>query len=1432
MSNGVSGFDLTRSAAASAIFISASFVNSSAFADCATSGSGPVTLTCSGTFATTNTGNSTTPNADTVDRTQTFSDSVNDTVNSGAVLTGAGLQVSSVLSGSSVSLTNNGSITGNANAAVGIAGLGSPNSTALSYSGSGSITGSGIGVGALLLGGAGLGTTTATISGTSVIKSQASGGVFNAFGIDTTGTSGTVNVTVLNGGVVQGSNAIQFDGTGSNTLTNSGIVGTNFATTAATVATNGVSANVVNNNSITVVNHGTGVISGSNTGIIAGSGGSVAITNDLGGSITGTNTTLAMGATAASVGIAAGSVTGSNAGTISGSTHGIDTTGSLPGGGHGSSVNLTTNSGTIQGTAAVPSGFMVGSGIRAWTSATIGTNSGTISGGLDGITSVNSFVTVNKNTGTISGLSGNGITAATTATVTNASTGQITGAAAGIQGASVSVTNSGTVSASTGSGVAASTGVLSVTNNTGGTISGSIGVNSDGTSATIINGGAITGTTVVPSGSGIKIFGGTSNITNNSGGTISGSQGISSTSGLAMTLSNAGTVSGSSAGISATGDVNVVANSGTISGASSITTTAGANITNNSGGQITASAGGAGINAQTIMLSNAGTISGGSGGALNSNGSVTVTSNSGTITSTNAAFGTISGFGPVSVTNGTTGTISATGAFSLAISASGAPITLANSGSVTASGSGAVGIFASGATATVANSGSITATGTNTIGIAGNGMTITNNAGATISGSLDGINQQASTTTTVANAGTISGAGRSGARLGSNASVVNTGTITGATGIAFRDPTGMGVAVNNGSVFNSGIITGTGGTAINFNLTAGSGPFTLTLGPGSIINGNVLGTGGDLFQLGGASGTDTFNVSNIGASQQYQGFTTFNKIGGSTWLLTGTGAQTWTISGGLLGGTATVGGINVQSGGTLMPGNGTAGSSMSVTGNLAFQSGAQYLVQLNSTTSSLAKVTGNATLGGATVDANFSSNTVSKTYTILTTSTGNVSGTFNPVVTTNLPSNFSTSLSYDAHDVFLNVSMSLAGGANLNGNQQNVANVLTNFFNTNGSLPAAFAMLTPAGFTQITGEAATGSQQTTFDAMTQFMGLLTDPFIVGRGDPLTPSGRALPYAEEDGDASAYAAKGSPRTASERDAYAAIYRKAPPADQFAQRWSVWASGFGGSQTTDGNTLLGTNNTTSRIAGAAVGADYRLSPFTLAGFALAGGGTSFSVVNGGTGRSDLFQMGAFIHHAVGPAYISGALAYGWQDVTTDRILTVSGIDRLRAEFNANAFSGRAEAGYRFVQPWTAGIGITPYAAAQFVTFDLPAYAEQALSGANTFAQSYAARDATDTRSELGIRTDKSYVMADGILTLRGRFAWAHDFNPDRNVLATFQALPGASFVVNGAAQASDSALVTASAEKRWINGWSAAATFEGEFSNVTRSYAGKGVVRYSW
>ena len=152
-----------------------------------------------------------------------------------------------------------------------------------------------------------------------------------------------------------------------------------------------------------------------------------------------------------------------------------------------------------------------------------------------------------------------------------------------------------------------------------------------------------------------------------------------------------------------------------------------------------------------------------------------------------------------------------------------------------------------------------------------------------------------------------------------------------------------------------------------------------------------------------------------------------------------------------------------------------------------------------------------------------------------------------------------------------------------------------------------FGGLTPAGLSQVSGETATGSQQATFDAMNMFLGLLTDPFVAGRGDGFGGSAgaRRSPMRAP----CAYAAK---RQGAARDAFAKFPTKAEVArnDLFDRRWSVWGAAYGGGSTTDGNAALGSNNATARAFGFAAGADYRISPATLAGFALAGGGTSFS------------------------------------------------------------------------------------------------------------------------------------------------------------------------------------------------------------------------------
>jgi autotransporter-associated beta strand protein len=662
-------------------------------------------------------------------------------------------------------------------------------------------------------------------------------------------------------------------------------------------------------------------------------------------------------------------------------------------------------------------------------------------------------------------------------------------------------------------------------------------------------------------------------------------------------------------------------------------------------------------------------------------------------------------------------------------------------------------------------------------------------------------------------------------------STAGSATITNNTGVIFFNNTSTGggarFITNAGGTFDMSLLTAAGMTAGSIE-GAGSyilGAKALTVGSNNLstnVSGVISGTGGSLTKTG--TGTLTLSGTNT-----YTGNTNVN---GGTLLVNGsiaTSALTTVNAGTTLGGTGIVGNT-VINGGILSPGNSIG--TLTVQGSLVFTTAATYMVEVSSTSADRTNVTGPATLAG-TVQVTSPSNSFrfNSPYTILTSA--GLGGTqFNGLNLT-APTGITGSLIYSGNNVLLDLISGLGQLPGLNINQHNVAAALDTVFNTignSGGLGAIFTGNIPQNLTQAAGETATGSQQTTFDAMNLFMSALTDPFIAGRGDPVSSSSRAPPFAEEDDSANAYAQKDKQRTRSERDAYAAIYRKAPIAEPFAQRWSVWAAGFGGSQTTDGNAIVGSNTVTSRIAGGAVGADYRFSPYTLAGFALAGGGTNFSIANGlGSGRSDLFQAGAFVRHTVGPAYISAALAYGWQDVTTDRIVTIAGLDRLQARFNANAYSGRVEGGYRYVTPW---MGITPYAAGQFTTFDLPAYAEQALSGTNTFALAYGSKSVTDPRSELGIRTDRSFAMQNAILTFRTRFAWAHDFNTDRNIATTFQALPGASFVVNGAAQAHDSALTTASVEMKWINGWSAAATFEGEFSDVTRSYAGKGVVRYAW
>src|SRR5262249_21642538 len=158
--------------------------------------------------------------------------------------------------------------------------------------------------------------------------------------------------------------------------------------------------------------------------------------------------------------------------------------------------------------------------------------------------------------------------------------------------------------------------------------------------------------------------------------------------------------------------------------------------------------------------------------------------------------------------------------------------------------------------------------------------------------------------------------------------------------------------------------------------------------------------------VSGATDGTAGNVGSGGAGVTGSGLTIINNgliMGG----LSGDGAtraDAIVFTGGInvLSGTGTVGSFTMTSNGPLPPGNGTQGSSLTVSGNLAFQSGAIYLVQINPATASFATVTGNASLAG-TVQTVFASGTYSAKQYDIFRSAGLGGARFSGVNTVNLP---------------------------------------------------------------------------------------------------------------------------------------------------------------------------------------------------------------------------------------------------------------------------------------------------------------------------------------------------------------------------------------------------------------------------------------------
>src|SRR5262249_10318122 len=271
---------------------------------------------------------------------------------------------------------------------------------------------------------------------------------------------------------------------------------------------------------------------------------------------------------------------------------------------------------------------------------------------------------------------------------------------------------------------------------------------------------------------------------------------------------------------------------------------------------------------------------------------------------------------------------------------------------------------------------------------------------------------------------------------GGTLSVSSLGSIASSSGLSLA---GTGATFDISGSSGSQTIKDLSGVA-GSTITLGSNTLAVGTANSTTFAGSITGDGGLVKQ-----GTGTLTLS--GAST-YLGGTTVNA---GKLVVNGSLVSTVTInSGGMLGGTGTIGGL-VSNGAVLTPGNSIG--TLNVTGNFS-QVGGVYQVEANAAgQADRINVGGTATItGGATVQVQAQPGNYgrSTTYTIVRAA-GGVIGTYSGVT-----SNFAfltPSLSYDANDVFLTLSMgddafSSPSFVALTPNQRAVGRVLDRTFNS------------------------------------------------------------------------------------------------------------------------------------------------------------------------------------------------------------------------------------------------------------------------------------------------------------------------------------------------------------------------------------------------
>lgn len=513
------------------------------------------------------------------------------------------------------------------------------------------------------------------------------------------------------------------------------------------------------------------------------------------------------------------------------------------------------------------------------------------------------------------------------------------------------------------------------------------------------------------------------------------------------------------------------------------------------------------------------------------------------------------------------------------------------------------------------------------------------------------------------------------------------------------------------------------------------------------------------------------------------------------------------LDGASLGGTGTVGNTTIASGGTLAPGNSIG--TLHVDGNLVFAAGSSFDVEVDplSSASDLVAVTGNATINGGTVAhiGAAGSYGLRSTYTILSAD-GTLSGAFAGATSDFAFLTPELTYDYTAGTVELDLTRNdidfttPAQTANQVATAQAIDSIgiaaANPVYDAIALLPGDDALI-QASFDALSGEIGATLQ-----------GALVEDSRLVR-DAMDQRLRAVPAARAD--------EGVPLLGYAPSAEPML----PPPETTGP--TVWALGFASSGVTDGD-----GNTAALehdIGGLLFGADSLLGDWRvglLAGYSRSG----FEVDDrSSSGSSDSYHLGLYGGTAWGALALRTGLAYTLQDLSTQRLVAIPGLDdSLRASYRADTLQAFGELAYAVE---AEGVRLEPFVNLAHVSLTTGGYTEQG----GPAALSVASSSAGITFATLGARAELDFELGSIDATMLGMLGWRHAFG-DLTPTVTQAFAAGDTFTIAGAPIASDSVVIEAGLDLALNDTATVGLSYLGQISSETENHGAKATLAVSF